>query len=325
MGGNKGREKIRLIETINLKNISKVLLLQGGVSEEKEVSDLTAEGCIEALKKSSFDVDALSIESSSLNELAEVVKRKNPDVIFNALHGGIGEDGSIQGLFETLRIPYTHSGVLSSAMAMDKFISKKIFKASGLPVIEDVLLNSEDQLKEIPFSLPFVMKPNNGGSSVDVHFIRYKEKIEEIRRLGTHLDRRYLLEKYIPGRELTVAVLNGRPFTVTDIVTEGWYDYDAKYKTGGSKHIIPADVPKEIFDLCIDYAVRAHQCLGCRGVTRSDFRWNEKKGKEGLYILELNTQPGMTKTSLVPEQARYVGLDLQYLCSELIKDASCNK
>ena len=325
MGGNKGWEKISLIETINSKNIYKVLLLQGGVSEEKEVSDLTAESCIEALKKASFDVEALSIDSRSLNELAAVVKSKSPDVIFNALHGGIGEDGSIQGLFETLRIPYTHSGVLSSAIAMDKFISKKIFKASGLPVIEDLLLNSEDQLKGITFSPPFVMKPNNGGSSVGVHFIEYKEKIEEVKRLDTNLDRKYLLEKYIPGRELTVAVLNGRPFTVTDIVTEDWYDYDAKYKTGGSKHIIPSDVPKEIFDLCINYAVRAHHCLGCRGVTRSDFRWNENKGKEGLYILELNTQPGMTKTSLVPEQARYVGLDLKYLCLELIKDASCNK
>ena len=325
MGGNKGREKISLIETINSKNISKVLVLQGGVSEEKEVSDLTAESCIEALEKASFDVEALSLDARNINELAELVKSKNPDVIFNALHGGAGEDGSIQGIFETLKIPYTHSGVLSSAIAMNKFISKKLFKASGLPVIEDLLLNSRDQLKRIPLIPPFVIKPNNGGSSVGVHFIRYKEEIEDVGKFNTHLDRRYILEKYIPGRELTVAVLNGRPLTVTDIVTEDWYDYDAKYKTGGSKHIIPADVPKEIFDLCINYAVRAHNCLGCRGITRSDFRWNEKKGREGLFILELNTQPGMTKTSLVPEQARFVGLDLQYLCLELIKDASCNK
>ena len=133
------------------------------------------------------------------------------------------------------------------------------------------------------------------------------------------------MEKYIPGRELTVAVLNGRPFTVTDIVTDDWYNYDAKYKSGGSEHMVPADIPQEIFDLCINYAVTAHNTLGCRGITRSDFRWNEKNGKEGLYILELNTQPGMTKTSLVPEQAKYVGLDLQYICLELIKDASCNK
>ncbi len=314
-----------MIETINSKNISKVLVLQGGVSEEKEVSDLTAESCKEALEKTSFDVEALSIDSRNINELAEIVKSKNPDVIFNALHGGRGEDGSIQGLFEMLGIPYTHSGVLSSAIAMDKFISKKIFKASGLPVVEDLLLNSADQLDEIPLTPPFVIKPNNGGSSVGIHFIRYKEEIQEVREFGKHIGRRYLLEKYIPGRELTVAVLNGRPLTVTDIVTEDWYDYDAKYKTGGSKHIIPANVPKEIFDLCINYAVRAHYCLGCRGVTRSDFRWNENKGKEGLFILELNTQPGMTKTSLVPEQARYVGMNLQYLCLELIKDASCNK
>ena len=325
MGGNKGWEKIRLNTIVNPQNISKVLVLQGGVSEEKEVSDSTAESCIDALKRTKFDVEAVNINSANIYELAEIVNNKNPDVIFNALHGGIGEDGTIQGLFEILRIPYTHSGVLSSAMAMDKFISKKIFKAYGLPVIEDLLLGGQDQLKGVPFAPPFVIKPNNGGSSVGIHFIRCKKEIEKVARLGALLDRRYLLEKYIPGRELTVAVLNGRPLTVTDIVTDDWYNYDAKYKTGGSRHIIPADIPQEIFELCINYAVKAHHSLGCRGVTRSDFRWNEKKGKEGLYILELNTQPGMTKTSLVPEQAKYVGLDLQYLCLELIKDASCNK
>ena len=152
-----------------------------------------------------------------------------------------------------------------------------------------------------------------------------EEQIEKVKRIVADRDREYLLEKYIPGRELTVAVLNGRPLTVTDIVTEDWYNYDAKYKNGGSEHIVPADIPQEIFDLCINYAVTAHNTLGCRGITRSDFRWNEKNGKEGLYILELNTQPGMTKTSLVPEQAKYIGLDLQYICLELIKDASCNK
>ena len=301
------------------------MVLRGGVSEEKEVSDLTAESCIEALKTTKLEIEEVSINSCNIYELAGVMKSKNPDVIFNALHGGLGEDGTIQGLFETLRIPYTHSGVLSSAIAMNKFISKKIFKTSGLPVIEDLLLSEKEQLEGIPIAPPFVIKPNNGGSSVGIHFIRYKEEYEKLSRLGEHFDRAYLLEKYIPGRELTVAVLNGRPLTVTDIVTDDWYNYDAKYKTGGSRHIIPADVPQEIFDLCTNYAVIAHNSLGCRGVTRSDFRWNEKNGKEGLFILELNTQPGMTKTSLVPEQAKYVGLDLQYLCLELIKDASCNK
>ena len=325
MGGNKGWEKIKLNTTANPKNISKVLVLQGGVSEEKEVSDSTAESCIEALKRINLDVDAVSVNSNNIHDLAEVIKSQNPDVIFNALHGGIGENGTIQGLFETLKIPYTHSGVLSSATAMDKFISKKIFKSSGLPVIEDLLLGGEEQLHQIPFAPPFVIKPNSGGSSVGIHFIKFEEQIEEVGRIVADQDREYLLEKYIPGRELTVAVLNGRPLTVTDIVTDDWYNYDAKYKNGGSEHIVPADIPQEIFDLCINYAVTAHNTLGCRGITRSDFRWNEKNGKEGLYILELNTQPGMTKTSLVPEQAKYVGLDLQYICLELIKDASCNK
>ena len=325
MGGNKGWEKIRLNTTANLKNISKVLVLQGGVSEEKEVSYSTAESCIEALKKIQLDVNSININTNNIHELGEVIKSHNPDAIFNALHGGMGENGTIQGLFETLQIPYTHSGVLSSAMAMDKFISKKIFKTFGLPVIEDLLLVGEEQLPEIPFTPPFVIKPNNGGSSVGIHFIKCEEQFEEVRRFIVDQDSEYLLEKYIPGRELTVAVLNGRPFTVTDIITDDWYNYHAKYKSGRSEHIVPADIPPEIFDLCINHAVRAHNSLGCRGITRSDFRWNEKNGIEGLYMLELNTQPGMTKTSLVPEQAKYVGLDLQDLCLELIKDASFNK
>ena len=325
MGGNKGWEKIKLNTTANPKNISKVLVLQGGVSEEKEVSYSTAESCIEALKRINLDVDAVSVDTNNIQDLAEVIKSQKTDIIFNALHGGVGENGAIQGLFETLKIPYTHSGVLSSATAMDKFISKKIFKSSGLPVIEDLLLGGEEQLDQIPFAPPFVIKPNSGGSSVGIHFIKFEEQIEEVGRIVTDQDREYLLEQYIPGRELTVAVLNGSPLTVTDIVTDDWYNYDAKYRNGGSEHIVPADIPQEIFDLCINYAVIAHNSLGCRGITRSDFRWNEKNGKEGLYILELNTQPGMTKTSLVPEQAKYVGLDLQYICLELIKDASCNK
>tara|TARA_Y100001954_G_scaffold38372_1_gene38006 strand:+ start:436 stop:1413 length:978 start_codon:yes stop_codon:yes gene_type:complete len=325
LGGNKGWEKIRLNITSHSKNISRVLVLQGGISEEKEVSDATAYSCIEALKEIKLDVEAVSINSTNIYKLAEVIKNTKPDVIFNALHGGIGEDGTIQGFFETLKIPYTHSGVLSSAMAMDKFISKKIFKSYGLPVIDDVLLIGENQLNRIPFAPPFVIKPNNGGSSVDIHFIKCEEQIEEVRRISSDQNKKYLLEKYIPGRELTVGVLNGRPLTVTDIVTDDWYNYDAKYNSGGSEHIVPADIPQEIFDLCINYAVKAHYSLGCRGVTRSDFRWNEKNGKEGLYILELNTQPGMTRTSLIPEQAKYVDLDLQNLCLELIKDASINK
>ncbi len=317
--------EISLTRVIKPKNITKVVVLHGGISEEKEVSNSTAESCIEALKRIEFDVEAISVDSANIYDLAEIIKVKNPDVIFNALHGGIGENGTIQGLFEILRVPYTHSGVVSSAIAMDKFISKKIFKTSGLPVIEDQLLNAEDELSGISMKPPFVIKPNNGGSSVGIRFIRHKEQIEEMRTHYGHKDREYLLEKYISGRELTVAVLNGRPLTVTDIVTDDWYNYEAKYRNGGSKHVIPANIPKDIFELCISYAVKAHQSLGCRGITRSDFRWNEEEGQEGLYILELNTQPGMTKTSLVPEQAKYVGLDLPHLCLDLIKDASCNK
>ena len=222
--------EISLTRIVKPKNISKVLVLQGGVSEEKEVSNSTATSCVEALKKIKFDVEAVSVNSTNVHKIAEVVKVNNPDVIFNALHGGIGENGTIQGLFETLKIPYTHSGVLSSAIAMDKFISKKIFKSSGLPVIEDLLWNGKDQLKGMPIAPPFVIKPNNGGSSVGIQFIRNKEQIDDVRPLCANEGRKYLLEKYVPGRELTVAVLNGKPLTVTDIVTDNWYNYDAKYK-----------------------------------------------------------------------------------------------
>ena len=181
-------EGISLTRIVKPKNISKVLVLQGGVSEEKEVSNSTAESCIEAIKKTNFEVESFSIHSANMHELAEVVQAKNPDIIFNALHGGIGENGTIQGLFETIGIPYTHSGVLSSAIAMDKFISKKIFKASGLPVIEDLLLNEKDQLKDIPFAPPFVIKPNNGGSSVGIEFIRHEKQIEEVGIVCAHHD-----------------------------------------------------------------------------------------------------------------------------------------
>lgn len=303
----------------------KILVLQGGVSEEKEVSDLSAESCIEALRMRQFNVEALNVNSNNISSLSEVFKSINPDVIFNALHGGFGEDGTIQGLFETLRIPYTHSGVLSSALSMDKYVSKKIFKAAGLPVIEDILLSKEVLSKGLSIAPPFVIKPNNGGSSIGVNFIEYEGQIDMVKMLKPYPKKSYLLEKYIPGRELTVAVLNGKPFTVTDIISNDWYDYDAKYKKGGSKHIIPADIPNDVYEMCVNYAVTAHNTLGCRGITRSDFRWNEKEGIKGLYILELNTQPGMTKTSLVPEQAKYAGLNLQDLCYELIKDASCDK
>ena len=219
--------EISLTRVIKPKNITKVVVLHGGISEEKEVSNSTAESCIEALKRIEFDVEAISVDSANIYDLAEIIKVKNPDVIFNALHGGIGENGTIQGLFEILRVPYTHSGVVSSAIAMDKFISKKIFKTSGLPVIEDQLLNAEDELSGISMKPPFVIKPNNGGSSVGIRFIRHKEQIEEMRTHYGHKDREYLLEKYISGRELTVAVLNGRPLTVTDIVTDDWYNYEA--------------------------------------------------------------------------------------------------
>ena len=241
--------EINLTRIIRPKNISKVVVLHGGVSEEKEVSNSTAESCIEALEKIEFNVEALSVDSANMHDLAEIIKIKNPDVIFNALHGGVGENGTIQGLLEILRIPYTHSGVVSSAIAMDKFISKKIFKTSGLPVIEDQLLNAEDELSGIPIKPPFVIKPNNGGSSVGIRFIRNKEQIEEMRTLCGHKDREYLLEKYIPGREIQAAILGNKKLGIIELKPKRkFYDYEAKYNSKAkTKHIIPVDLTKKKF------------------------------------------------------------------------------
>jgi D-alanine-D-alanine ligase len=309
---------------MEVKKNSKVLILKGGTSEESKVSEASAKSCGNALRQRSLLVQEMAIDNSNIADLAHKIRTSNPDIVFNALHGGIGENGAIQGLLETLKVPYTHSGVEASSIAMNKWISKKVFRSQNLPVTEDILLKANTFLKSIPMKPPFVMKPNNGGSSVGIYFIKvdndFKNILEKLDR-----DTDYLIEKYLPGRELSVSVLNNQPLTVTDIITDNWYNYDAKYSFGGSIHKLPAAIPSKVFDFCMDCALKAHQSLGCRGVSRTDFRWDEEKGVKGLNILEINTQPGMTETSLVPEQASFKGIDLSELCVALIKDASCQK
>jgi D-alanine-D-alanine ligase len=250
--------------------------------------------------------------------LAEI----RPDVAFNALHGRWGEDGCVQGTLEWMRIPYTHSGVLASALAMDKARAKDAFRAAGLPVVDSILASREAVEAGHVMARPYVVKPNNEGSSVGVYIVRDGSNAP---RLAASMPAMVMVEAYVPGRELTTSVLGDRALCVTDILTDGWYDYEAKYAPGGSRHVLPAEVPEDISAACMDFALRAHRALGCRGLSRTDFRWDEERGMAGLILLETNTQPGMTPTSLSPEQAGHVGISFPALCHWIVGDASCDR
>jgi D-alanine-D-alanine ligase len=246
-----------------------------------------------------------------------------PDVAFNALHGRWGEDGCVQGLLEWLRIPYTHSGVLASSLAMDKERTKAVYRAAGLPVVESVLAPAADVRRRHVMAPPYVVKPNNEGSSVGIYIVH--DGADAPPDLSPDMPEVVMVEAYAPGRELTTTVIDDRALTVTDILTDDWYDYDAKYLPGGSRHVVPADLPDLVFDACLDYALRAHRALGCRGISRTDFRWDAARGLDGLVLLETNTQPGMTPTSLTPEQAVACGIPFTQLCRWIVEDASCNR
>ena len=244
----------------------------GGPSAEREVSLSTGRECAAALREAGYEV----IEVDAGRDLAARLTDAAPDVVFNALHGRWGEDGCVQGLLEWMRIPYTHSGVLASALAMDKQKSKDAYRAAGLPVVESVLAPRDEVRTRHVIAPPYVVKPNNEGSSVGVYLVH--EAANAPPALSDDMPEQVMVEAFAPGRELTASVLGDRALTVTDILTEGWYDYDAKYKEGGSRHVVPADLPDEIFQACLDYAVRAHEVLGCRGLSRTDFRWDESRG-----------------------------------------------
>ncbi len=298
---------------------SRVAILMGGASAEREVSLVTGRECALALREAEFEV----IELDAGPDLAARLATIAPDVVFNALHGRWGEDGCVQGMLEWLRIPYTHSGVLASALAMDKGRSKAAYRAAGLPVAEHVIAPAAEVRTRHVMAPPYVVKPNAEGSSIGIYIVA--EGANAPPALAADMPEEVMVEAYVPGRELTVTVMGERALGVTDIVTDGWYDYDAKYKAGGSRHVLPADVPAEIFDACLDYALRAHRTLGCRGVSRTDLRWDEGRGLAGLVLLETNTQPGMTPTSLVPEQARHCGISFAELCRWMVEDASCRR
>lgn len=296
-----------------------VAVLMGGPSAEREVSLSSGRECAAALRDAGYKV----VEIDAGADLAERLAALAPDVVFNALHGRWGEDGCVQGLLEWLQIPYTHSGVLASALAMDKQKTKDVYKAAGLPFVTSVLAEREQIEAAHVIAPPYVVKPYNEGSSVGVYIVT--EAANGPPTLAPDLPKTLMVETYAPGRELTATVMGGKALTVTDIVTDGWYDYHAKYADGGSRHVIPAELPKEIFDACLAYAERAHEALGLCGVSRTDFRWDETRGLDGLILLETNTQPGMTPTSLSPEQAAHQGMDFSAFCAWMVEDASCNR
>ncbi|MES2915839.1 MAG: D-alanine--D-alanine ligase [Pseudomonadota bacterium] len=295
-----------------------VAVLMGGLSAEREVSLVSGRECAKALRAAGYRVTEVDCGP----DLPARLTASKPGVAFNALHGRWGEDGCVQGLLEWLKVPYTHSGVLASALAMDKAKAKEVYVAAGLPVVESVLAAREAVAAGHVLKPPYVVKPNNEGSSVGVYIVREGANAP---RLAETMPATVMVESYAPGRELTTTVMGDRALGVTDILTDGWYDYDAKYKPGGSRHECPAKLPRDIEAACLDYALRAHRALGCRGVSRTDFRWDEARGLAGLILLETNTQPGMTPTSLAPEQAAHQGISFPEFCAWMVEDASCNR
>lgn len=298
----------------------RVAVLKGGPSAERDVSLVSGSECAGALRRSGYEVEEIDAGADLAARLVDL----KPDVVFNALHGRWGEDGCVQGLLEWLRIPYTHSGVLASSLAMDKNRTRAVYAANGLPIAEGRLVSRAEVAAGHPMTPPYVVKPYNEGSSVGIYIVA--DGANGPAQLGRDAPETLLVEQFIPGREMTASVMGDRALAVTDIVAAtGWYDYHAKYSAGGSRHVVPADIPAEISDACLTYALAAHNALGCRGLSRTDFRWDETKGLNGLVLLETNTQPGMTPTSLSPEQAGYLGISFEELCAWLVEDASCSR
>jgi D-alanine-D-alanine ligase len=299
-----------------------VAVLHGGVSAEREVSLATGSQVVAALRQAGFEVTPIEV-GQDLAAAITALQIAKPNVVFNALHGRFGEDGCIQGVLDWLGLPYTHSGLRASAIAMDKAAAKAAFAAAGLPVAPSRVVSPEELETADPLPRPYVVKPVNEGSSVGVEIFREGDNRRAEVARNWKFDRRIMAEAYIPGRELTVAVMGDRPLEVTEIATGNvFYDYEAKYADGGSRHTLPAPVHPKIRAQAMEVALRAHQALGCRGVSRADFRYDDTAGEPGrLYILEVNTQPGMTRTSLVPEQAAHVGIPFPELCAWMVREA----
>jgi D-alanine-D-alanine ligase len=295
-----------------------VAVLMGGLSSERSVSLVTGEACAKALESLGARVSRVDAG----RDLAAVLTQLEPDVCFNALHGVWGEDGCVQGVLETLGLPYTHSGVLASALAMDKQKSKSVLAAAGVAVPGGGLYNRFVAAKGHVMSPPYVVKPNAEGSSVGVFIVEASDNgpPQEIAAAEWTYGEEVMVEPYVRGYELAVAVMDGKALAVTEIVPKTeFYDYEAKYAEGGSEHVIPARIPDSVRDRCMALAEKAHAALGCRGATRSDLRYDDIN--DILVLLEVNTQPGMTPTSLVPEQAAHVGVTFERLVLWMVEDA----
>jgi D-alanine-D-alanine ligase len=300
--------------------MTRVAVIMGGWSSERPVSLSSGKGMADAARRSGFDV----VEIDVTRQLAQQLAEAKPDVVLNALHGPWGEDGCVQGILEIMGIPYTHSGVLASALAMDKDKARAVYVQHGLDVAEGGMYDVEELARDHIMAPPYVIKPSAEGSSFGVFIVREgaNRPPKELTDGTWTFGKRALVEKFIPGRELTVGVMGDRAMAVTEITTlRDYYDFDAKYQAGGSRHVLPADLPNAVTEAALSASLRAHQALGCRGVSRSDFRYDDKAGR--LVILETNTQPGMTPTSLIPEQAAHMGIDYPSLVRWMIEDASC--
>jgi D-alanine-D-alanine ligase len=305
-----------------------VAVLMGGWSAERKVSLSTGEGCYGALKKAGFNAIMVDVQRETIHSILMDMK---PDVAFNALHGKWGEGGGAAAMFETLRIPYTHSGILASSVALNKEMAKIIFRNAGIPVAESRLVEIEVAATTHPLPIPYVIKPVDEGSSVGVHIVDERSNgpaasiLDERDIFGSHV----MAERFIPGRELTCAVIGNVALGVTEILSSAatWYDYESKYTPGGSQHVLPADIPRDIYRKIQKLSIMAHQALGCRGVSRSDFRLDDVvPGREPeLILLEVNTQPGMTPTSLVPELAAHAGHSFEELVTWMVNDASLDR
>jgi len=308
--------------TANSKKKLHVAVLMGGWSAEREVSLMSGKGVADALEKNGHQVSRVDMDRN----IAIILDGIRPDVVFNALHGVPGEDGTVQGMLDLMQIPYTHSGLATSVIAIDKELTKQQLVPAGIPMPKGKIVSSASLYEADPLPRPYVLKPVNEGSSVGVAIVtdesNYGNPISRDASGPWQEFDELLAEPFIRGRELTTAVLGDRALCVTELRTaQGFYDYDAKYTEGLTEHICPAEIPENIERLCLDYAQRAHQILGCKGTSRTDFRWDDEQGEDGLFVLETNTQPGMTPLSLVPEQAKQMGISYEQLVEIIVREA----
>lgn len=303
-----------------------VVVLMGGWANERSVSLMSGNGVADALEERGHRVTRIDMDRDVAARIAEA----KPDVVFNALHGVPGEDGTVQGMLDLMGIPYTHSGLATSVIAIDKELTKQRLVPNGIPMPGGRIVRSEELFERDPMARPYVLKPVNEGSSVGVAIVtdegNYGNPISRDAQGPWGQFESLLAEPYIRGRELTTAVLAGpegpRALMVTELVPKsGFYDFDAKYTDGMTEHVCPAQIPENISRLCLEYALKAHELLGCRGTSRTDFRWDDEQGEAGLFVLETNTQPGMTPLSLVPEQAKHCGISYAELVELIIADA----